>query len=644
MADTRHDAAAAKRSPPAPAPAIAANEGPSTSPSASDELHAQAVRFLASVRFHGHASEEEQRKFLRSKGLDDQAIERAYKDAARPEHMTSTSTLASSSSSAESGGSGSVASDASSDVPELAFEAAARAFDDPIRAAPVPVKTYPRSPLALYYDQNSASGGKVLTGAGDVSSGNGENAGQTQGTATQDPLTRYQVLLNFFRQLSYLMMLGGGFTALLVGLYRIYIMPRLIASQDARSILLKHHRDLFEQLGTKVKSLRRGSLAQLPGVVSGSGGAGWDAAGAHAGGEGASGIKLKSALKRVSFANDTKEPAPEPEHDSLSPSLREDEHTELSRCEKDGLLPQQKAVVPGSGLLIEALVEDREKASEECKEEGVDAGNEAVKGKGTGNKTKNKVAKDIDVNISLREALARLTSALKAETSAAAIGTPIVPSSTGSNDVASTGSGASVRTTPTNAIVADSYQEALLDDDDIVPGEDDDEQDEDDDDELEFDPFGAFTPKCTKKKRRADRKHGERKYSGYIAVSSSTSGAAAAGAGTASTALRAALSSLSGAVNTQTYMASTMAYGGQSQFRFSGLGSDAVATAGASAGSGEDDASKEQGSKEKLGDISVVKTEIRWLKGLLLSRRNFPSYGRQNLAPTTASATPVNQG
>ncbi len=59
------------------------------------------------------------------------------------------------------------------------------------------------------------------------------------------PLTRYQVLLQFFRTLSFMMMLGGGVTALVVSAYRAYVLPKVTAMFDARSIILKHHIVLF---------------------------------------------------------------------------------------------------------------------------------------------------------------------------------------------------------------------------------------------------------------------------------------------------------------------------------------------------------------------------------------------------------------
>jgi Pex14 N-terminal domain len=171
-------------------------------PPNNDELHAQAVRFLTSVKLQGHASEEEQRAFLLSKGLDDAAIERAYKDATRPQEGAS---------STDSGAAPSTRTKQLTSLPpDEAFDAAAKAFDDPIHAE-LPEKTYPKSPLALYYDEASGTQANPARSA----------------AAPESPLTRYQVLLNFFRSLSFMMMLGGGCTALVVGLYRVSIRARI---------------------------------------------------------------------------------------------------------------------------------------------------------------------------------------------------------------------------------------------------------------------------------------------------------------------------------------------------------------------------------------------------------------------------------
>lgn len=173
---------------------------------AREERHAQAVRFLvslqASKKDKQHDDESSQRDFLRSKGLDEAAIDRAYADARRPEHLSSP-----------------VATEAAAasptDTATDAFDRARRQFDSPLSPSSsseeasgpepqLPPKTYPRSPLALYQDRQATSQAMAAT--------------QQQ---QPGPTTRYEVLLAFFRSMSYFLMLGGGFAAVLVGLYRV---------------------------------------------------------------------------------------------------------------------------------------------------------------------------------------------------------------------------------------------------------------------------------------------------------------------------------------------------------------------------------------------------------------------------------------
>jgi hypothetical protein len=343
---------------------------------------------------------------------------------------------------------------------------------------------------------------------------------------------------------------------------QIYIMPRLVASQDARSILLKHHHDLYEQLSLKVKSLRRASLAQAPSLVA-----------AGVGGE--NGRHLKSALKKqVSFSEDTK-PAP-PDEDESSALL--------SHPQKEG--EKEKIVVPGSDVVVEALTAGSEKAGEDKEEEQ----EEEVEGQ---RETK-KIVQPIDVSVPLRTSLQRLVSALKADTSAMAIGTPIVvdPSASGSTS-------SSASNGPRTPTVQDAADDAL-------PSESESEdEDGDDDDELEFDPFGSFT---NKKEKKGSKKHGQRTNAAFSDPNQSI--------GNAGTALRASLSSLSATISTQTFMASSVAF--NNNFRYSGLGDMASSTSSNENAGGKE--GEEAENKQKAGDVSVVKAEIRGLKGLLLSR------------------------
>lgn len=184
-----------------PAPEVAPV---ASSSSTSPPLHAQAVRFLTSLRQHSpNSSVEAQRGFLKAKGLDEAAIDAAFQDAARPSSLALPSTSTSTSSS--SSGSGSTASGAETLSEEAAFDQASRAFDDPIHVPGpvVPAKNYPRSPLALYYEEAQ---GRV-----------------DEAARRQETTRRYQVLLGFFRSLSWMLTFGGGLAALGVLAYRVSV-------------------------------------------------------------------------------------------------------------------------------------------------------------------------------------------------------------------------------------------------------------------------------------------------------------------------------------------------------------------------------------------------------------------------------------
>lgn len=182
------------------------------------ERHAQAVRFLVSLQASKKNNEQQQddetaqRDFLRSKGLDEAAIDRAYADARLPEHLSSAV--------ATDAAAAAAATDAASptDAATKAFDRAKRQFEAPLDPSPsspsedvlgtepqLPPKTYPRSPLALYQSQQQANA----------------MASAAQQQQLSGPTTRYEVLLAFFRSMSFFLMLGGGFAAILVGLYRV---------------------------------------------------------------------------------------------------------------------------------------------------------------------------------------------------------------------------------------------------------------------------------------------------------------------------------------------------------------------------------------------------------------------------------------
>ena len=261
------------------------------------------------------------------------------------------------------------------------------------------------------------------------------------------------------------------------------------------------------------------------------------------------GKRIKSALKRVSFAEDTKEGAPI------------DETTSLLQIEPENEMQTGKVVVAGSDVTVEALTQEPQAISEKGEEAAGDEEPDTEEAAFS----KRKVH-PIDVNTSLRESLKRLTTALKADTSSASIGIPVIPEANGSAGAAETGA----------------REESASEE----------EESEEDEDELEFD-FESFGTKAGDKKGR--KKHGQR----------TGAGAASPRIGTKGSDLRASLSGLSAAVSAQTYMATSASF--SNSFKYSGLGSDP-------------NASSTTDEQNKTGSIGVVKAEIRALKGLLLSR------------------------
>ncbi|KAK0546549.1 hypothetical protein OC845_004560 [Tilletia horrida] len=105
----------------------------------------------------------------------------------------------------------------------------------------LPPRTYPRSPLALYTT-----------------------------TAISRPQTayeRYQVLLAFFRRLSFTLTLAGSSAAVLVWIWRSYYLPKWTDTNAARSKVAQHQLQAFQKLlASQLKpAARRGQgLALLP--------------------------------------------------------------------------------------------------------------------------------------------------------------------------------------------------------------------------------------------------------------------------------------------------------------------------------------------------------------------------------------------
>lgn len=490
------------------------------------QILAQATRFLTSANISESASEDDKREFLRSKGLSEDEITKAFEDSQSPAQRLNPQP-------AQSG-----------DVDP--FELTRRQFDDPINADSIapPPKSYPNSPLALYYDPPSSQSSSQV---------------QNDQRGSVSPLTRYQVLLQFFRTLSLMMMLGGGFTAILVSAYRAYILPKITAMFDARSIVLKHHIVLFDKLRSNVSSMATYVPIQH-GRVS-----------AEEGSATAAASPLKGVLKKVHF------------NDEVAASEAEKEGVKSTQHKNDAKSSTEKVVMPGTDVVVDAktpLLSDQEK-------EGSEADSSSAADEEDAEAAAPKL-EPIDLMTPIRESMAKLVEVLKGDlsgrsstTTATATTTPAARSARVAS-VTDAGSG------------SDEW-------------EDDDEADgSDDDDGLEFDPYGAYQKK---------HKH--------------TQSSATAPTQTSRTELTTTLAKLNADISSHAFAATSSSYG-HGAFRFGPGTTDANA-----GGSGAE--------SPKSGDLGQVKAEIRSLKGLLLSRRNFPSYGARPppLPAATAGSTPI---
>ena len=208
-------------------------------PSASPPAHAQAVRFITSLRSDNQVSgkdgrielSDDHRDFLRSKGLSDADIERARLDAERPEILGDTP--------CNTGAS-----------PPDAFERAAQAFAHPTEDGPapqVPPPSYPRSPLALY------------TASEDRATDSGQLVARI---ATSMNSHRYDVLLRFFHTLQLVLVLCGSAAAITLAIFRKFLIPRMVKVIEARSQLFNRQIDLFGLLGDRMTKLY-GSVTRL---------------------------------------------------------------------------------------------------------------------------------------------------------------------------------------------------------------------------------------------------------------------------------------------------------------------------------------------------------------------------------------------
>lgn len=466
---------------------------------ADDEAsYAQAVRFLTSLVSQKNQDVTAQKAFLQSKGLSEEVIARAFQDVKKPDSISEE---------VAAQAAGVMGSESDSE----AFERAAEMFDKPLQSetesptlsAPPPAappKTYPRSPLALYHQPQPGQ----------------PFANDSTSTNT---LTRYDVLLSFFRSMCYLLVLGGGVTGMVVALYRTYLVPRIVSTLDARSFLLKHHAEQYNLLANKIKTLRGNSLSPHSQI----------------------GISapLKGVLKKVQFAdNITNE----------KQAVEEEGKKEAGEKETS----QEKVV----------SLEDTKQSQSDSDEEA----------KTSESSEKISSIKPVDVMEPIRSSLIKLGQSLKADVSASAIGTDVVP--------AFTAEARSTSIRPTSTTV-----EEESDADSWVS--------EDDSDELEFDPYSPSSTKNSK------RKHNP--------AHATKAASASAASSTIAISLNSSLSTLNAYINSQTYMASANIYGGGRSIGVSSMG-------GSTASSG----SEKEGSK--AGDVAQIRADIRNLKGLLLSR------------------------
>lgn len=575
-----------------PPPAASSSSTPFAPSSLPPEaLHAQAVRFLTSLRHHSpNSSLESQKEFLRSKGLGEDAIEAALRDAKRPDNLTADSTdqqqlvPRDGSSSSQSGGNDS--------DEQSAFDQAARAFDDPLHTPlpSIPSRNYPRSPLALYYEEQEARNGSLAAG-GDIEAA----------VRRQEKARRYEVLLSFFRTVSYLFTLGGALTGVAVLLYRSFILPRLVTTLGARSFLLRHHVGLWDNVLGSVRALQRGGAA-------GAGLAGGEAvvtrtkAKAKAEGEAqaprkggerrGSGGGGGGGLKKVQFADEVD-------------GGQLEEH---SSAESDPLLPKKVTQMGGSDGKEKTSSKSKEAGGAEGKGEKSDGGDAVGEnGKSDAEKEEEEEAKQqelepIDVCAPIRQSLAALVQKLRqdrAEDAAAA--------------------GARATTVEDEDDGAESDGSASL--------EDDEEED------VEFDPFvemnGAKDDKAKKRKAGGSsaKKTGGTASKAKKSTSTSTPTSPPAPATTAPSPLYTSLTTFNANLSARLIASSSAArsFGRHNTaFNFGVPAPQQQQNGSASASSGE----------EKTAELTAqIKAEIRSLKGLMLSRRNFP---RANLGVLSA--------
>ncbi|UZJ57138.1 hypothetical protein CBS101457_006458 [Exobasidium rhododendri] len=200
----------------------------------------------------------------------------------------------------------------------------------------------------------------------------------------------------------------------------------------------------------------------------------------------------------------------------------------------------------------------------------------------------------VDVLEPIRHSLTRLTQALRADKTASAIGSEIYPAAEDSSITTAT------RSPTATTLEEESDAESWVS--------------EEDSDELEFDPYSSSSTLPSSKRKHDPANTGKKDSAATNSGTSSTS----------ANSLNSSLSTMNAYVNSQIYMANSHAYSGRM------LGMGGFGNAGSN-NSRED---------SKAGDVAQIRADIRNLKGLLLSRRNFPAY-RTSPPVTAAANTPV---
>ncbi|CEH12049.1 hypothetical protein CBOM_00060 [Ceraceosorus bombacis] len=493
---------------------------------------------------------------------------------------------------------------------------AATAFNDPLHAAPgstllpLPSKDYPASPLALYYEQRN---------------------GRAQESVPTTPRDRYKVLLRFFATLSYASVLGGGIAAVAVALYRAYILPRLTETLSARSALLKHHHTQYGSLLEKIRLVGKQAIggpvqaesADEPADVA-----------PETAEEGKNGVA--TAVKKVTFSDEVEK------DDSLKSETAAAPLADPSVEEKETKSAMKKSA---SSTSIPS-----DPSSPKKSVAGLDAEGEAVVAV---EKQEQEPLKPIYLFDDLCASLTRLSTALKGE---------LRPTDAGVR-----GSKAPARSRlPPNlgSKQATVFSESSADEDwesSLSASEGEGTHAEEEEDELEFDPFAPIPRRhaSSKVRRRvgpSSRLGGGKHSPSPLSNSSTDAHTTRQGQGQAHASssnpkeLYSRLSNLNSYINAQSFLTSTNDMGryngplgisnssststpsgylsasaseNESPFKARGTATAATATSG----SGATDTSAAP-TAVRATDVNQVKAEIRSLKGLLLSRRNFPSYSR----------------